>query len=872
MRSAGPVTLILVFSLFANVTVFAQKGKRFEPSAPIKERPADNTPVKFNTTEAFSDGQGNWIKWTMDVETANFGFNIYRLEGKGRQQVGPAYIPGSAARMGNQAFTNTAYSHFDAEGSPGSVYVIESQDMGGRVFSSNTFGVTMVSDLSKLAGNSSAFMADQRSRATGVIELDRLGNQPVLEKKLSSKELAKAMAVQRSLVSQAAIKIGVKKSGMYRVTRAQLEAAGFDVNSDPSLWQLYERGFQCAITVGAGGSYIDFFGKGVDEIEADTRNYYLVVGAAPGVRMGSRNVNAIPSVPSANFQYSAVRKFRSNYINTILNGDETNFFGPGVGSSGVTTATFNLSAIDTSNRRNNFTIEFKGFSMTEHTINVTLNGAVLPPVTGIFQDVFRRTYTVAPGLLRDGVNTLELICPNPGDSVLLTGATVDYRHKYIAQQNQLHYLNENFREVTVRGFTSANIRIFDMTDESAPVLLQNLFPQDDGGGNFSVFVPQYRSRVMLGVEDSGLLSPASISAKPASDLRNPNNAADLVILAHKSMITQAEDWANYRRGQGFTAMVVDVERIYDEFNFGTKDHTKITEFLALAKTTWATPPSYVLILGDGSYDPRNFEGNGDFDFVPSKIVNTIYTETPSDDALLDFNGDGYADIPVGRVIARTGAQVTTQLNRVIAFEVPAMQNLNRGALFAYDQPDGYDFQSMSQRIANQLPSGTPITFVGRPDVNAPATLLSELNTGKYTANYSGHGTVGAWAVNTFFGNPTVPQLRNENLTVYTMLTCLNGYFINPTSPVSLAENLTASQWTDGSNVTRQTGAIAVWASTGLTTPDVQEIMATRFYTKIGDGTIPRLGDLAKDAKSVIFGGNDVLYSWVLFGDPMLKVR
>lgn len=871
MRSAGSVTLILILSLITNVTVFAQKAKRLELPLSIKEQPVDNTPVKFNSAQAFSDGQGAWIRWTMDVETANFGFNIFRLEGNVRQQIGPAYIPGSAARMGNQAFYNTSYSHFDAQGAPGSVYVIESQDMRGRTYSSNTFGVQMVVDLSKLTGSSSAQMIAEKAKATGVVELDRPGGIPVAEKRMSTKQLAKAMATQQSLVSQASIKIGVKKNGIYRVTRAQLETAGFDVNSDSSLWQLFEGGVQCGIIVGAGGSHIDFYGKAVDEIEADTRFYYLTVGSGPGIRMGTRNVNPIPSLPSANFQHTAIRKFRSNYINTILNGETTNFFGPGVGSSGVTTATFNLAAIDTTNRRNGFTIEFKGFSMTEHTVNVTLNGTPIPAVSGIFQDVFSRTYTVSPGLLRDGVNTIEMICPTPGDSVMLTGVTVDYRHKYLAQQNQLNYLNENFREVTVRGFSSANIRVFDLTDESSPVLLSNLATQNDGGTH-SIFIPQYRSRVMQAVEDSGLLQPASIVNKPASDLTNTANGADLVVVAHKSMLAQAETWANYRRGQGFTAKVVDVENIYDEFNFGIKDHTKITAFLNYAKTSWATPPSYVLIIGDASYDPRNFEGNGDFDFVPSKIVNTIYTETPSDDALVDFNGDGYADIPVGRIVARTGAQVITQLNRVISYEVPAMQNINRGALFAYDEPNGYDFQAMSQRIGNQLPSGTPLGFVGRPDLNAPATLMSELNSGKYVSNYSGHGTVGAWASISFFGNPSVPNLRNENLTIFTMLTCLNGYFINPTSPVSLAENLMASQWTDGSNVTRQTGAIAVWASTGMTTPDVQEIMATRFYTKIGDGTMPRLGDLARDAKSVIIGGNDVLYSWVLFGDPMLKVR
>jgi hypothetical protein len=94
-----------------------------------------------------------------------------------------------------------------------------------------------------------------------------------------------------------------------------------------------------------------------------------------------------------------------------------------------------------------------------------------------------------------------------------------------------------------------------------------------------------------------------------------------------------------------------------------------------------------------------------------------------------------------------------------------------------------------------------------------------------------------------------------------MLTCLNGFFLSA-SLNSLAERLL--NHTNG-------GAVAAWGSTGLTTPDVQEIMGQRFYDQVDQGTIPRLGDLIRDAKSVITE-EDVRLSWALIGDPMLKVR
>jgi hypothetical protein len=117
----------------------------------------------------------------------------------------------------------------------------------------------------------------------------------------------------------------------------------------------------------------------------------------------------------------------------------------------------------------------------------------------------------------------------------------------------------------------------------------------------------------------------------------------------------------------------------------------------------------------------------------------------------------------------------------------------------------------------------------------------------------------------FLAKADAAALSNgNNLSIFTMLTCLNGYFHATTADNdSLAEVLLKAP---------NGGAAAVWASTGDTTPDIQEIMATRFYQQLALGNLNRLGDLANDAKTVINAGRDVRLSWVLLGDPMLKVR
>ena len=206
-----------------------------------------------------------------------------------------------------------------------------------------------------------------------------------------------------------------------------------------------------------------------------------------------------------------------------------------------------------------------------------------------------------------------------------------------------------------------------------------------------------------------------------------------------------------------------------------------------------------------------------------------------------------------------------------------MYSMDRGVLFAHDWPDGYDFMAMSNRIVSNLPAAVPKLSISQTSSTAQADIIAAINetdggttqnpgpnAGQYLLNYSGHGTNASWRNPGFFSKDQAPLLTNAKYpSLMISLTCLNGYFLGNTINISFSEVMTSAA---------NGGAVAVWASTGETTPDVQEIMATRFYSKLGEGNIPRIGDLINDAKSVLPARADVRLSWALIGDPMLKVR
>ncbi len=872
------ISLILILGIFLSTGVgsFAQKrrtGKedRIEPNrrpiSKVTPAPAD---TDFGAVEAFSSGRGVLIQWQMKRETANIGFNIFRVDGNGRAIVNSDVIFGSAAKAGRQALYGEQYSFTDRLGEIGSVYAIEAFDLDGKYTYSQSF--------------SAAYSTNFRGRGPAIPVNDnatgKTDNGQLRAAKLDlPKELINELAIQpfvadpvnhRWVVSNPGVRIDVKKEGVYRVPVSQLQAAGFNTVAPSSTWQLYLAGVEQAINIPAGAPYIEFYGRGVDTTETDIQGYFLIAGPGPGKRM--QNTVARPSsgtVLLRNYNQTFEFKERTGYVNSILNGDAENYWGRGVNATG-TNVNFDLTGVDFTNPQSTLAVKLQGFSSGLHNVRITLNGQLLEQADGIAQFPLEKTQTIPTSLLKDtglgqGTNVLNLASIGPsGDFSLFDSVSVNFNRKHQASQNTLKAYSLNSRKTQLTGFTSANVRVFDLSFQNEARIVTNL-PFSLQGSSFGADLPAARGRVFYAVEDSAILAPFNIVANDGEILGANTQGADLIIIAYKDFLTQAETWANYRRGQGFTVKVVNVDEIFNEFNFGVLSSASIKSFLSYAYGNWQEQPQYVLLMGDASFDSRNYQNAGFFNYVPTPIIVTIFTETGSDESLADFNNDGLSEMAIGRIPARLVSTINTAFAKTVNWEANLTASLNRGALFAYDEPIGFNFQAMSERVRDELPVGTSSTMVFRSQPNAQADLLAAMNTstGKYIVNYAGHGTTGAWASTAFFWNNTVFSMTNgNNESIFTMLTCLNGYFLS-LNGISLAETLL--DYGNG-------GAVAAWGSTGLTTPDVQEIMARRFYRKIGEGSIPRMGDLVKDAKTSIVGGTDVRLSWTLIGDPMLKVR
>jgi hypothetical protein len=356
-------------------------------------------------------------------------------------------------------------------------------------------------------------------------------------------------------------------------------------------------------------------------------------------------------------------------------------------------------------------------------------------------------------------------------------------------------------------------------------------------------------------------SPAAIRADRASTWRQKANKADLLIFTRRDLIAALDPLKALRQSQGYRVAVVDIEDVYDEFSFGNKTPQAIKDFLAYATSTWKVKPRFAILAGDASWDTKNYLGSSsDGDIIPTKLVDTLFMETASDDWFADFNGDGLAELSIGRLPARSVEELTIIVGKLVSYEQasPSEEVL----MIADANDDNFNFERASESLRSLIPDGVNALTINRgalDEEQARGQLLAALNRGQKVVNYFGHGNVDVLRGNLLTA-ADISSLNNTRLSLFVAMTCLNGYF-EDASIDSLAEAMVKAP---------HGGAVAAWASTGISEPGEQVMMNREFY-RLLFGTSMTVGEAALKAKSAITD-KDLQRTWVLLGDPAMRLK
>jgi hypothetical protein len=264
-------------------------------------------------------------------------------------------------------------------------------------------------------------------------------------------------------------------------------------------------------------------------------------------------------------------------------------------------------------------------------------------------------------------------------------------------------------------------------------------------------------------------------------------------------------------------------------------------------------------------DPRNYLGLGSYDLVPTKLIDTAYLETASDDWFVDFHGDGLPQMAVGRLPVRMVEEANIVVSKVVGYE-QMVGGMSEVMLVADMMGEGdYDFEGASTEIGALLPDGYAVRKVFRSqftdDDQVHGAILEGMKGGELMVNYMGHGSQESWRGDIFTLGDAGALRNGMRLPFVVSMTCLNGFFQDVYSD-SLAEALLKAS---------QGGAVAVWTSSGLTEPDKQAVMNKELMRLLFNGESLTLGEAVKRAKAVV-SDQDVRRTWILFGDPTTRLK
>src|SRR5262249_4791529 len=146
----------------------------------------------------------------------------------------------------------------------------------------------------------------------------------------------------------------------------------------------------------------------------------------------------------------------------------------------------------------------------------------------------------------------------------------------------------------------------------------------------------------------------------------------------------------------------------------------------------------------------------------------------------------------------------------------SISSARKTILLVSDRNEQFNFEETVERLRASIPSSLVVEeiFRGRFDETAARTaLIDAINAGPFIVNYVGHGSANGWQ--RLLADEDIGSLTNRTSPAFFVsMTCLNGFFHDPLKE-SLAETLLKA-------VGR--GAIAVWASSGVTEPRQQAEM------------------------------------------------
>jgi uncharacterized repeat protein (TIGR01451 family) len=865
------------------------------PNACVASTIQATTSVNLDTFGAFQQPDGSVrVVWHTLEESRNLGFHIYREDATGQHRMDASLIAGSALilRASRPQHAAKWYAWVDAHPVPGASYWIQDVDVGGtRAMHGPAAPESISSAPSSARGVPVSMRTLEPSPALSQLRANVVAASPVSGSGAAPRPMLPPLLPPAPVTPPApssnggfnvadypAVLISVDQEGWYHVPFAQLFAAGLNPSTNVSQLHLYVEGAEIPILLvghssgaAAPTDAVEFYGAGIDTPFSGTRVYWLLTESSNGLRVALPPVDVGSGDPPENFAFTTMREDRTTYFAALLNGENSdNFFGDIVTTDPVDETLTVIHPDTSSSQPLTLTVALQGASDQQfHSVSVQFNGNNVGTMNFYNEILASQSFTVAPSQLVNGTNNVTLMAlEGDNDVSLVQSVQLTYAHTYTADSDWLRATAPSSAAVQIGGFTNPAVRVFDISNPLQIVELKSSVSVASGAFSVSTTIPAGMPlmHTILAVAQDTLAAPLSVAGYKPAFLEDQRTGADIVIITHPDFAASLSSLVSLRNQQGYSVLQVTTDQLFNQFNYGERSPFAIQTFLQEAATQWQHKPQAVLLVGDASMDPRNYLGFGDFDFVPTRIVETQAFKTASDDWFTDFQQTGYPTIPIGRLPVRTVADLDLVISKIVGYETGQYAGTwNNQALLIADQNVEANFTAATLAASAALPPSLQTTQIltdGMDQATAESTILQALNEGALIVDYNGHGAEQQWSFDDIFDDNTAASLTNGGrLPVYLLIDCLNGLFQDVYAQ-SLAKSLILAP---------NGGAVAVWASSGYTSEPPQSSMELALLNELAANPNEILGLAILHAKQQTTD-SDVRRTWIWFGDPATRLN
>jgi hypothetical protein len=460
--------------------------------------------------------------------------------------------------------------------------------------------------------------------------------------------------------------------------------------------------------------------------------------------------------------------------------------------------------------------------------------------------------------------------------------------------------------------------VYDVTTPTQPT-------QIIGSGNFG-FIDALAGRSYVLIGDTTLWQPSVEKHTPVTFSKG--GAAHAIYIVPDSAFASAlQPLLTLRQSQGYLTTVVDVRKIYDAWSYGYVSAEAVRSFLQFAYVNWNPQPISVVLVGDATWDPKNYEIKDQHTvLVPAYMieVDPWLGEAACDNCFGQLHGiDPHTgddpnglmfgmELAVGRFPVKSVDELNAVVGKIVSYESQTdMTALWRSrSVYVADNylksnpggPPIKDGAGNFAEISNQLLGLNPLQhsqdmservyYDPFPELQTPpatnlpwhisdaaavrSRAISALAAGPGLFVYNGHANHWNMA-STEQQTPNEAilklydelQLNNYNqLFIQLSMTCLTSQFVKPANAgTTFDERLFLHP---------NGGSVAVWGPAGLSVVHGHDKLQHGFFTALF-GAAPRSKTMAElieaghtDLALHAIGTEDVLRTFLLFGDPLTR--